>query len=195
MEDFGEIFGTLATTRLMRRRASNRQLQEEARVNEVPPTPGRERNLSEHVPSSLISLQDRVKALAVGGAPAWSRRLKRIHDLTQAATALLREQWHAQAKAARGNPARFADRWRAHAEACDFAEVNELIARHNRYFPAEANLAMDVKTLDYVAFGGGDYRRRPLDAAWVLGQFPPTMEHALASANGLPFGPAGRPDS
>ena len=192
MEDFGENCGTLATTRLRRRRSTTRQLQEEARVNEAPPTPGRERNLSEHVPSSLISLQDRVKALAVGGAPAWSRRLKRIHELTQAATALLREEWHAQAKAARGDAARLADRWRARAEGHDFAEVNELIARHNRYFPAEANLAMDVKTLDYVAFGGGDYRRRPLDAAWILGQFPPTIEHALASANGRPFGPAVR---
>src|SRR4051795_4852378 len=112
MEDFGEIFGTLATTRLLRRRSTTRQLQEEARVNEAPPTPGRERNLSEHVPSSLISLQDRVKALAVGGAPAWSRRLKRIHDLTLAATTQLRDAWHAQASAARGNCARFAAGWR-----------------------------------------------------------------------------------
>jgi hypothetical protein len=184
MDDFGEIFGTLATTRLMRRRSSNRQLQEEARVNEAPPTPGRERNLSEHVPSSLISLQDRVKALAVGGAPAWSRRLKRIHDLTNAITAQLGEDWHAQASAARGDRTRFAAAWRRHAEAHDFAEVNELISRHNRYFPAEANLPMDVKTLDYVAFGGGDYRRRALDASWILGQFPPDLDAALARPTG-----------
>ncbi len=184
MEDFGEIFGSLATTRLMRRRSSNRQLQEEARVNEAPPTPARERNLSEHVPSSLISLQDRVKALAVGGAPAWSRRLKRIHDLTQAATALLREQWHAQASAARGDRARFTAAWKRHAESHNFAEVNELIARHNRYFPAEANLPMDVKTLDYVSFGGGDYRRHALDAAWILDQFPPDLDAALAQPTG-----------
>lgn len=184
MEDFGEIFGTLASTRLMRRRASNRQLQEEARVNEVPPTPGRERNLSEHVPSSLISMQDRVKALAVGGAPAWSRRLKRIHDLTEAITAQLADDWRAQAGAARGDRARFAAAWKRHAEAHTFAEINELIARHNRYFPAEANLPMDVKTLDYVAFGGGDYRRRALDVAWILSQFPPDLDAALALATG-----------
>jgi hypothetical protein len=186
MEDFGEIFGTLATTRLLRRRASTRQLQEEARVNEVPPTPGRERNLSDHIPSSLIPLQDRVRALAVGGAPAWSRRLKRIHDLTVAATAQLRDEWHAQARAARGDRARFAATWRRHAAAHDFAEVNELISRHNRYFPAEANLPMDIKTLDYVAFGGADYRRRALDAAWVLGQFPPDLDAALARPTGRP---------
>src|SRR4051794_22209977 len=134
MDDFGEIFGTLATTRLMRRRLSNRQLQEEARVNELPPIPGRERNLSEHVPSSLISTADRVRALAVGGAPAWSRRLKRIFDLTAAATAKLHEDWQKQAGAARGDRAQFADAWRGHAEQFDFSQVNELISRHNRYF-------------------------------------------------------------
>src|SRR3954464_1483138 len=106
MEDFGEIFGTLASTRLLRRRASNRQLQEEARVNELPPTPGHERNLSEHVPSSLISTADRVKALAVGGAPAWSRRLKRIHELTAAAIVQLQQDWQKQASTARGSHAR-----------------------------------------------------------------------------------------
>jgi len=39
---------------------------------------------------------------------------------------------------------------------------------------------MDVKTLDYVAFAGGDYRRQPLDTAWVLDQFPPDLDAALA---------------
>lgn len=192
MEDFGEIFGTLATTRLLRRRASNRQLQEEARISELPPTPGHERNLSEHVPSSLISTPDRVKALAVGGAPAWSRRLKRIYDLKAAAIRLLCEDWQAQAKAARGDRARFASGWRLHAERFDFSQVNELISRHNRYFPIEANLPMDVKTLDYVAFGGGDYRQQALDATWVLGQFPPDLDAALAP---LPRPQTGRADS
>src|SRR3954451_25468832 len=140
MEDFGEIFGTLASTRLLRRRASNRQLQEEARVNEAPPIPARERNLSEHVPSTLIPLQDRVKALAVGGAPAWSRRLKRIHDLTAALTVELQGDWHSLATKARGDRARFAAAWNQHVLRFDFGQVNELVDRRNRYFPAEANL-------------------------------------------------------
>jgi hypothetical protein len=180
MEDFGEIFGTLASTRLSRR-LSRRARDEEARINEVPPASGKEKNLSEHVPSSLIPLQDRVRALAVGGAPAWSRRLKRIHDLTLAATAMLQADWHTLARKARGDRSRFAAAWRQHADSFDFDQINELVDRHNRYFPAEANLPMDVKTLDYVAFAGGDYRRRPLDSAWILTQFPPDLDTALAS--------------
>lgn len=180
MEDMGEIFGSLTSARLSRR-LSRRARAEEARINEVPTRPGHEKNLSEHVPSSLISLQDRVRALAVGGAPAWSRRLKRIHDLTVAATAALQVDWHGMAKKARGDRPRFAKGWREHAERFDFHQINELVERHNRYFPAEANLPMDIKTLDYVAFAGGDYRRQPLDAAWILAQFPPDLDAALAS--------------
>ena len=187
MEDFGEIFGTLASTRLSRR-FSRRARDDEARVNDMPPTPGKEKNLSEHVPSALISLQDRVRALAVGGAPAWSRRLKCIHDLTSAVTATLQADWHALAKKARGDRSRFAVAWRTHAEGFDFGQVNELVDRHNRYFPAEANLPMDVRTLDYVTFAGGDYRRRPLDAAWILRQFPPDLDAALASPSSTETG-------
>lgn len=180
MEDMGEIFGSLTAARLSRR-LQRRARVEEARITEVPARPGHEKNLSEHVPSALITLQDRVKALAVGGAPAWSRRLKRIHDLTLAATAVLQADWYRLAKQARGDRPRFAAGWRQHAERFDFQQINELVDRHNRYFPTEANLPMDVKTLDYVAFAGGDYRRQKLDAAWILAQFPPDLDAALAS--------------
>jgi hypothetical protein len=180
MEDFGEIFGTLASTRLSRR-LSRRARDEEARISEIPTSPGKDKNLSEHVPSALIPLHDRVRALAVGGAPAWSRRLKRIHDLTIAATATLQADWHALARKVRGDRARFAAAWLQHANGFDFGQINELVDRHNRYFPAEANLPMDVKTLDYVTFAGGDYRRQPLDSAWILAQLPPDLDAALAS--------------
>ena len=180
MEDMGEIFGSLATARLSRR-MSHRARIEEARITAEPTKPGHEKNLSEHIPSSLISLQDRVRALAVGGAPAWSRRLKKIHDLTLASTAGLHADWYALATKARGDRARFAAGWRQHAEAFNFQQINELVERHNRYFPAEANLPMDVKTLDYVAFAGADYRRQRLDAAWILGQFPADLDAALAN--------------
>ena len=42
--------------------------------------------------------------------------------------------------------AAFARAWRKTARRWNFAEVNELIERHNRYFPAEAKLPMDPRT-------------------------------------------------
>jgi hypothetical protein len=180
MEDMGEIFGTLASSRLSRR-LSRRARAEEARIVEEPTRPGREKNLSEHVPSALISLPERVRALAIGGAPAWSRRLKRIYDLTLAATAQLQGEWHQTAAQARGDRQRFAAAWHQHAASFDFAQINDLVDRHNRYFPAEANLPMDIKTHDYVSYSGGDYRRQPLDAAWIIARFPVDLDAALAS--------------
>ena len=179
MHEFGEIFGPMTSTRISRR-LSRRQHEDEARINEVPPRPGHEKNLSEHVPSSLLALEDRVKAMAVGGAPAWSRRLKRIHDLTNAAIEDQGVAWRKLATTVRGKQERFAAEWQRHVASLDFSQINELIGHHNHYFPIEANLAMDPRTLDYVKFGGQDYRRQPLDAAWVLAQYPPDLELALA---------------
>ena len=64
------------------------------------------------------------------------------------------------------------ERWRRLAERWDFGEVNDLIDRHNRYYPIEARLPMDPRTRDYVKIGGRSYRREPLDAQWILERFP-----------------------
>jgi hypothetical protein len=178
MEDFASLFGAQTLTRLSRR-ASRRQLEEETRLAESPPNPSREKNLSEHVPSSLIPMHERVRALAVGGAPAWSRRLKRIHDLQLAASEQLAEAWRDLARRLWNDPARFAAEWSERARAFDFAQVNDLVDRHNRFFPAEANLAMDVHTRDFVGFGGRDYRIQRLDAAWIFERYPPDLDAAL----------------
>ena len=62
----------------------------------------------------------------------------------------------------------------SHAEHWNFSEVNDLIDRHNRWYPIEARLAMDPRTRDYVKVGGRPYRREPLDLAWILERFPYT---------------------
>lgn len=54
------------------------------------------------------------------------------------------------------------------AERWDFGEVNDLIDRHNRWYPVEARLPMDPRTGDYALVNGKSYRRAPLDARWVL---------------------------
>jgi len=140
---------------------------------------GREQGLSAQVPSPLVPTEKRAAALIIGGTPAWSRRLKRIDALTDAALERFERSWRAMAGSWRGKPEQFAAEWRSHAAAVDFGRVNELIRRHNEYFPAEANLAMDVHTGDFIGLGGGEYRRQLLDAAWVLDQFPADLSLAL----------------
>jgi hypothetical protein len=62
--------------------------------------------------------------------------------------------------------------WRRLAARWDFGDVNELIDKHNRWYPIESRLPMDPRSRDFVKVGGSDYRRVPLDADWILGRFP-----------------------
>jgi hypothetical protein len=100
---------------------------------------------------------------ALGGPLAWMRRLRAIEQAIE-----LHEQQLAEAYAQRESP----EAWRRLAESWDFSEVNDLIERHNRYYPAESRLPMNPRTGDFVRINGKPYTREPLDADWVLSRFP-----------------------
>ena len=100
------------------------------------------------------------------------RRLRTIELLIDAHTARLgAARDELRALYADDNTA-FARAWRELAEAWSFRDVNELIERHNRNFPAESRLPMNPRTGDFVPVNGQPYTRQPLDAAWILTRFP-----------------------
>jgi hypothetical protein len=108
---------------------------------------------------------------ALGGPTMWMRRLRAIEDAVDEHERQLDEAWRALAAEAEDD-AEFGRLWRKTARRWSFAEVNELIARHNRYFPAEARLPMDPRTRDFVRINGRHYEREPLDADWILARWP-----------------------
>jgi hypothetical protein len=118
--------------------------------------------------------------VAVGGPTAWMRRLREIEDATADHERRLADAWRELALECSGDE--FARRWREVARGWTFYGVNDLIARHNRNFPAEARLPMDPRTRDFVKVNGRPYRREPLDARWILERFPPDRERALEDA-------------
>lgn len=61
--------------------------------------------------------------------------------------------------------------WLEVAALWDFSEVNDLIERHNRWYPAESRLPMDPRTGDHALVNGEPYSKQPLDARWVLERF------------------------
>jgi hypothetical protein len=101
---------------------------------------------------------------SLGGPLPYMARLREIDALT-----IEHEQQLADAYEGLGGDAAA---WEALAGRWDFGEVNELIDRHNRWYPAESRLPMDPRTGDYALVNGRSYRRRPLDASWVLERFP-----------------------
>ena len=115
---------------------------------------------------------------ALGGPTAWMRRLRAIEDAVEQHERQLGESWRTLAYLT-DDPAEFAAAWRELAATWSFAEVNELIERHNRNFPAEARLPMDPRTRDFVRINGRSYLRQPLDAHWILKRFPPDRDVRL----------------
>lgn len=118
---------------------------------------------------------------SMGGPLPYMVRLRTIHEEVEEHERRLAEAWQELAHECCGDDAAFRSRWLRRAERWSFAGVNELIERHNRWFPIEARLPMDPRTGDYALVGGEPYRRRPLDAAWVLERFPPVLGLARAA--------------
>jgi len=102
-------------------------------------------------------------------------RLREIDAETRAHEAALEHAWLELARRSDGNRARFERRWRRLADRWNFMAVNDLIERHNRFFPAEARLPMDPRTKDFALVNGEPYRRQPLDARWILERFPAAL--------------------
>ena len=101
---------------------------------------------------------------SLGGPLPYMTRLREIDALT-----VQHEQQLGEAYGLVGDDP---EAWRSLVRSWDFGEVNELIDRHNRWYPAESRLPMDPRTGDYALVNGRSYRRPPLDATWVLERFP-----------------------
>ena len=108
---------------------------------------------------------------ALGGPLAWMRRLRAIELAVAEHEARLGGAW-TELRDLHVNDEEFARAWRELADGWSFRYVNELIERHNRYFPAEARLPMNPRTGDFVPVNGRPYRREKLDAHWILERFP-----------------------
>jgi hypothetical protein len=129
------------------------------------------RPISERARRSQRTLENYLKA---GMRPRWMERLIEIERGTDRERRHLAEAYETLQAECGHDRARFARRWRTIAEAWSFDELNELIRTHNEWYPVERDLPMDIHTRDYVLVNGRDYRRRELDAGWILEQFNPS---------------------
>jgi hypothetical protein len=109
---------------------------------------------------------------ALGGPLAWMRRLRAIESGVKKHDERLAEARNELRAEVGEDQERFAREWRALAERWAFGDVNDLIERHNRHYPAESRLPMNPRTGDFVLINGRPYTRKPLDAAWILTRFP-----------------------
>ena len=113
--------------------------------------------------------------VATRGPLPYMLRLREIEQRTEAHLAALREAWYELAAAHASDPARFRSEWLERAAREHFDEVNDLIDRHNRWYPVESRLPMDPRRGDYALVNGRDYRHSPLDADWILERLPANL--------------------
>ena len=131
------------------------------------PVPLRLRNFSPSADAYLA---------ATRGPRPYMLRLREIEKAEARLAEELREGWHVLAEECGRDGDTFARRWVDLVSTVSFDEVNDLIERHNRWYPVESDLPMDPRRGDYVLVGGRDYRLRPRDAAWALERFPPELD-------------------
>jgi hypothetical protein len=117
-----------------------------------------------------------------GGPLPYMVRLREIASEIDAHEAQLAAAWRDLGCVHRGDPRGFERAWRRISDRWQFGVVNDLIDRHNRFYPAEARLPMDIRRRDYVLVNGEEYSIRPLDADWILARFPASLEAASAAA-------------
>jgi hypothetical protein len=98
-----------------------------------------------------ISLADRLRAAA--GVPAYVRRKRRIEDLEEALLQALDELERDAQKENPDNPFGAQQAFLDAAEKLDLRLLNDLIERHNHYYPIEANLPCDLKTGEFLLLG------------------------------------------
>jgi hypothetical protein len=145
------------------------------------------RPISERARMSQRSLEAYLRA---GVRPRWMERLIEIENGTRRERRRLAEAYETLRAECGRDRARFARRWRSIAGAWSFEELNELIRTHNEWYPVERDLPMDLRTRDYVLVNGRSYRRRELDAEWILEQFPVSRSRtASPGAPGTPRRP------
>jgi hypothetical protein len=91
-----------------------------------------------------LTTAERIKGLH--GPPAYARRKRHIEDLEDAILAEIAELRVEASKLFPDDDEAIETEVLYHAREIDLAKINDLIERHNRYYPSEANLPMDPRT-------------------------------------------------
>lgn len=132
----------------------------------------RQRNFRPSVDGYVVSL---------GGPLPYMQRLNDIERLTAELEQRLEADWRELAHQHRDDAARFERDWLLCVQQYGYGELNDLIDRHNTYFPAESRLPMDVRRRDYVLINGKSYRRGRVGPGWALERFPAELGAATAA--------------
>ncbi len=91
-----------------------------------------------------ISLENKVKSMF--GPPHYATRARRIENITQKLIEDLAVEHENMKQEYDDRPEVFARKWQELIASLELDDLNELIEKHNQYYPMEANLQIDPET-------------------------------------------------
>ena len=91
-----------------------------------------------------ISLEKKVQSMF--GTPKYAARARRIENITQQLMEDLSCEYEHMTNQYGENPEIFAQKWKELIDSLELDEINQLIDKHNKYYPVEANLQIDPDT-------------------------------------------------
>jgi hypothetical protein len=132
-----------------------------------------------HVQSMPFTQNAGEVASGMFGPPAWTLRLKEIHDLRTRLTATLDAAWGEHARRWQRRPEDFAGHWRTYLAKLDLGRLNTLIEKHNQWYPIEARLPIVYPTGEYHIPTGIEYPQRLVSVDSLLELYPADLDMAL----------------
>jgi hypothetical protein len=118
--------------------------------------PGRTVETLDPARNFTLTTEDRVRAVAAG-PPAYMRRRRAIEDLEEGIVRVLVS--HCETAVAQGaGPEDLAAHAQSNAPLRALERLNDLIERHNRYYPIEANLPLHPRTGELMDRSGEPWR-------------------------------------
>ena len=114
-----------------------------------------------------LSVGERIRALTIG-APAYATRKKGIEDTEERYVRALVALHDTLIARGELDGVAIARALHEKASAFDLRRINAQIEIHNRYYPVEANLAMDLRTGGYLVYGRRWLPEEPCTAALLV---------------------------
>jgi len=125
-----------------------------------------------NIPEVNFTIPLEKKVLAVSGPPYYAVRARQIEQLTDQLMKDLTINYRKMAEQFGHHPEVFSRRWKKAVESIELDMLNDLIERHNNYFPIEANLAIDPKS-EALMFGAAPWEpKEKVTTESLLQRFP-----------------------
>lgn len=110
--------------------------------------------------------------MSYAGIPEYIQRAKLVEEKTTKIKSDLKLQYDKLEKRVGNNRIKFNKSWENILKSYNFQDINQLIEKHNLFYPQEANLRMDFDTGEYL-LGSDIWRKTPLfSVSLILEELP-----------------------